>query len=200
MHQMYADLLAAIARLAVHDLHTGYSHPRHMDARTWLDLAGLLEQAQHTPRRKQRRNVLKGGTTMATLNYDEQRRVHQYEELEARRRDGGYVNDHELETAKQIADNMYRNAELREQHLASLKAVEDAKTAANQQRIDQHAQTAADAYLRVARSRYPGTDADWEKDKDEILRQWRIRNALGDVGDAERLQAEMSRAGMYGPY
>ena len=44
MQQMYADLLAAIARQAVHDLQTGYSHPRHMDAARWLEAAGLLEQ------------------------------------------------------------------------------------------------------------------------------------------------------------
>ncbi len=44
MQQMYADLLAAIARQAVHDLHTGYTHPRHMDAARWLEAAGLLEQ------------------------------------------------------------------------------------------------------------------------------------------------------------
>ncbi len=44
MQQMYADLLAAIARQAVHDLHAGYTHPRHMDAARWLEAAGLLEQ------------------------------------------------------------------------------------------------------------------------------------------------------------
>jgi len=46
MQQMYADLLAAIARQAVHDLQTGYSHPRHMDAARWLEAAGLLEHAR----------------------------------------------------------------------------------------------------------------------------------------------------------
>ncbi len=45
MQQMYADLLAAIARQAVHDLHSDYTHPRHMDAGAWLEAAGLLEQA-----------------------------------------------------------------------------------------------------------------------------------------------------------
>ena len=46
MDQCYVDLLGAIARQAVHDLHTGYTHPRHMDAGAWLEAAGLLEQAQ----------------------------------------------------------------------------------------------------------------------------------------------------------
>jgi len=44
MDQRYQDLYAAIARQAVHDLQTGYSHPRHMDAARWLEAAGLLEQ------------------------------------------------------------------------------------------------------------------------------------------------------------
>ena len=44
MQQMYVDLLAAIARQSVHDLQTGYTHPRHMDAGAWLEAAGLLEQ------------------------------------------------------------------------------------------------------------------------------------------------------------
>ena len=56
MQQMYVDLLAAIARQAVHDLQTGYSHPRHMDAARWLEAAGLLEQAQtNGPVRRARR-------------------------------------------------------------------------------------------------------------------------------------------------
>ncbi len=54
MQQMYADLLAAIARQAVHDLHTGYTHPRHMDAGAWLEAAGLLGLARQYPPRKQR--------------------------------------------------------------------------------------------------------------------------------------------------
>ena len=57
MQQMYADLLAAIARQAVHDLQTGYSHPRHMDAARWLEAAGLLEQTiKAGPVRRAQRN------------------------------------------------------------------------------------------------------------------------------------------------
>ena len=57
MQQMYADLYAAVARQAIHDLQTGYTHPRHMDAGAWLEAAGLLEQAQtNGPVRRAQRN------------------------------------------------------------------------------------------------------------------------------------------------
>ena len=57
MQQMYVDLLAAIARQAVHDLQTGYTHPRHMDAGAWLEAAGLLEHARtNGPIRRAQRN------------------------------------------------------------------------------------------------------------------------------------------------
>ena len=54
MDQCYVDLLGAIARQAVHDLHTGYTHPRHMDAGAWLEAAGLLGLARQSPPRKKR--------------------------------------------------------------------------------------------------------------------------------------------------
>ena len=54
MDQSYVDLLGAIARQAVHDLHTGYTHPRHMDAGAWLEAAGLLGLARQSPPRTQR--------------------------------------------------------------------------------------------------------------------------------------------------
>ena len=57
MQQMYVDLLAAVARQAVHDLQTGYTHPRHMDAGAWLEEAGLFQQAQtNGPIRRAQRN------------------------------------------------------------------------------------------------------------------------------------------------
>jgi hypothetical protein len=60
MDQRWADLYAAVARQAVHDLQTGYTHPRHMDAGAWLEAAGLLDQAQRSlPRRTHRTNVPK---------------------------------------------------------------------------------------------------------------------------------------------
>jgi hypothetical protein len=60
MDQRWADLYAAVARQAVHDLHSDYTHPRHMDAARWLEAAGLLDQAQRSlPRRTHRTNVPK---------------------------------------------------------------------------------------------------------------------------------------------
>jgi hypothetical protein len=60
MDQRWADLYAAVARQAVHDLHTDYTHPKHMDAGAWLETAGLLDQAQRSPpRRIHRTNVSK---------------------------------------------------------------------------------------------------------------------------------------------
>jgi len=57
MDQRWADLYAAVARQAIHDLHSGYTHPRHMDAARWLEAAGLLEQARtNGPVRRAARN------------------------------------------------------------------------------------------------------------------------------------------------
>jgi hypothetical protein len=68
MDQRYQDLYAAVARQAVHDLHSGNTHPRHMDAGAWLDAAGLLDQAQRSPpRRIYRTNVPKRSTYHGTL-------------------------------------------------------------------------------------------------------------------------------------
>ncbi len=68
MQQMYADLLGAVARQAVHDLHSGYTHPRHMDAARWLEAAGLLDQAQRSlPQRIHRTNVPKRSTYHGNL-------------------------------------------------------------------------------------------------------------------------------------
>jgi hypothetical protein len=49
MDQGYADLLAAIARQAVTDYRNGAPSTKHMDARAWLEAAGLLETAQRNP-------------------------------------------------------------------------------------------------------------------------------------------------------
>ncbi len=68
MQQMYADLYAAVARQAVHDLHSDYTHPRHMDAARWLEAAGLLDQAQRSlPQRIHTTFVLKRSTYHGTL-------------------------------------------------------------------------------------------------------------------------------------
>lgn len=58
MDQRYADLYAAVVRRAIHDLHSGYTHPRHMDAARWLELAGLLDYAMtNGPVRRAQRNT-----------------------------------------------------------------------------------------------------------------------------------------------
>ncbi len=74
MQQMYVDLLAAIARQAVHDLQTGYSHPRHMDAARWLEAAGLLEQT-----------IKAGPVRRAARNSNRRSTPHEYSSLESAR-------------------------------------------------------------------------------------------------------------------
>jgi|GEM_PF-6457394 len=64
MDQRWANLLGAIARQAVHDLHAGSTHPKHMDAGAWLEAAGLLGLARQYPPRKQRRRSPMPDTTM----------------------------------------------------------------------------------------------------------------------------------------
>ena len=115
---------------------------------------------------------------MATLNRDEQARVDRVAELEAKRRTGGYVSDYELEQARQVAEQQRQNAELREQRITQLQADKAAQAAAHQLEADQQAQAAQAAFLRQARLDYVGTEDQWQQDKDEILRQWRIRNAV----------------------
>jgi hypothetical protein len=57
MQQMYADLLAAIARQAVIDYHAEYHHPGIPDATRFLEAAGLLEQTiKAGPVRRAQRN------------------------------------------------------------------------------------------------------------------------------------------------
>jgi hypothetical protein len=57
MQQMYADLLAAIARQAVIDYHAEYHHPGIPDATRFLEAAGLLEHARtNGPVRRAQRN------------------------------------------------------------------------------------------------------------------------------------------------
>jgi hypothetical protein len=68
MDQRWADLYAAVARQAVHDLQSDSTHPRHMEAARWLEAAGLLDQAKRSlPRRIYRTNVLKRSTYHGNL-------------------------------------------------------------------------------------------------------------------------------------
>ncbi len=70
MDQHYVDLLGAIARQAVHDVHSGYRHPRHMDAGAWLEAAGLLEHALTTgPVRRTRRTMKEQLADAARLHH-----------------------------------------------------------------------------------------------------------------------------------
>ncbi len=127
---------------------------------------------------------------MATLNRDEQARVDRVAELEARRRAGDQsISDFELNRARQIAAQQRQNAELREERIAQIQADRAAQATAHQLAADQQAEAAQEAFLRQARLDYPGTAAEWEQDKPEILRQWRIRNAV----DASTVEAEAAR-------
>ena len=82
MQQMYADLLAAVARQAVHDLHTAYTHPRHMDAGAWLEAAGLLDQARQYPPRTRRRSPMPDTTMNDAIRGTPPRPAMQPERLE----------------------------------------------------------------------------------------------------------------------
>ncbi len=72
MDQRWADLYAAVARQAIHDLQTGYTHPRHMDAAAWLEAAGLLEHARTNG------PVRRAGRTMKEQPADAARLHHLY--------------------------------------------------------------------------------------------------------------------------
>lgn len=122
---------------------------------------------------------------MATLNRDEQARVDRAEQLKREYRTGSRsVTDHDLAEAEQLAAYAVANAEARERQEQRLQAEEAAKTAARQAERDTAALAAQEAYLRQARASYPGTEAQWQQDKDDLLRQWRLRNAVGADMDA----------------
>ncbi len=117
---------------------------------------------------------------MAPLNQYEQDRIAEFEALQARRRRGEYVNDAALERAREIAGNMERNAEAREERLAQLQAEEDAQAAARQAKRDAAALAAQEAYKRVARSTFPGTQAQFDAAWPRLLEEWQIRNTASD--------------------
>jgi hypothetical protein len=124
---------------------------------------------------------------MTELNREEQAKVDRLEELKRwRRTSEQYVNDAQIAAAEQLAQLAVANAEARARLQAQRQAEIDAKNAAHQQRMDAQAHAAQEAYLREARARYTGTEAQWQQDKDEILRQWRVRNALGGESLVER--------------
>ena len=49
------------------------------------------------------------------------------------------------------------------------------------------------AYKRAVRRRFPGTDAEFAAAWPEILKQWQIRQALGDDDDATRYARQLYR-------
>jgi hypothetical protein len=129
---------------------------------------------------------------MATLNRDEQAKHDRLQELETARRYGTqHVSDAQLADARQLAEWAERNAAARErmaaEHEAERKAQEDAVRA----RHDAAAQSAQETFLLHARGRYPGTDAEWNQDKAEILRQWRIQSTLNAQNDAMERKRQM---------
>ena len=117
---------------------------------------------------------------MATLNREEQARVDKLEAMKRWQRTGErYVSDGQIAAQQKLVDFAYANAEARERNQAERQAARDAERTAVQARQEAQAKAVQDEFLRTARLRYPGTDAEWERDKDEILRQWRVQQALG---------------------
>jgi hypothetical protein len=131
---------------------------------------------------------------MAKLTFEEQAKVDRLAALEEQERNGtGTVRENDLKQAHWLAERAIANAEIREEMRAERQAEADAQAARVQAQRDAEALQAQEAYLRQARVNYPGTEVQWQQDKAEILRQWRIRNALGTDLDVlrERKRAEL---------
>jgi hypothetical protein len=121
---------------------------------------------------------------MATLNNEEQAKHDRVAELETARRYGtAFVSDGDLVQARLLAEYATNNAEARERMEARAEAEEKAQQDRVQARRDAEATAASEVFLAQARHSYPGTDAEWQQDKAEILRQWRIQSALNTQND-----------------
>ena len=83
MDQRYADLAAAIARQALTDAARGYTSRRHMDARQWLRLAGLMRDDGTT---RSGAALKPPGRNRARTSPDEYNRRRRVERAEQRRR------------------------------------------------------------------------------------------------------------------
>ena len=128
----------------------------------------------------------------ATLNQRETEAVNRLEELRTHLREGTrLVTGDQLAEAETNAGFALANAEAREQARQASLAEADAKAAAQQQRRDAAVKAAQDAFLREARARFPGTDAEWEQAKGEVLKQWQIRQALSDDDAAQQAQRQL---------
>ncbi len=132
----------------------------------------------------------------ATLNTYEATKIAEYEDLQAKRRRGEYVSPGALERAREVAANMERNTEAREQRLAQLQADEDAKAAARQAKRDAEMLQAQEAYRRVAQATFPGTAEQFEAAWPELLRAWQLRNTAGTL-DAMIEQKRQQYGGMF---
>ena len=126
---------------------------------------------------------------MATLNKAEQEGVDRAEALEAALQRGErvyikpngdqvFVSEAVVKEARQIADWQVKNAEARERREAEQAAEQAAKQAKRQAEIDAQVAQAESAYLRQARRAY-SSDADFERDKAQLLYDYRREQIQG---------------------
>ncbi len=127
---------------------------------------------------------------MATLTRDEQERIGRLEELKRYRATGEkLVSDDTLAEAERLAGWALREAEARERAQQQSQERIAAEQAAQQQRMDQAATKAQEAYLNRRRLEFRGTEAQWEQMKPRILEEYLLSG--GD--DAEWRRAPTVR-------
>ncbi len=114
---------------------------------------------------------------MAPLNQDEQARVDRYNELQRDFDNGStYVNKGQLEQSRTLAGYAERNAESRERFKAQREVEKKAENDRIQARRDAEVLAAQEAYKRVARVTFPGTEEQFNAAWPDILKDWQIRN------------------------
>lgn len=130
---------------------------------------------------------------MATLTREEQARVDEWTTLKQQRAAGQYVSDYDMEQAEQIAAFQYKNAEIREQRLKEQEAARQAEAARVQAEQDARHQAAQEAYKRVARAHFPGSDKEFEAAWPDVLKAWQVRQAAASEAEALVAQRAMIR-------
>ncbi len=131
---------------------------------------------------------------MAELNQRERETVARLEELQRWQQTGErYVSDAMIAEAEQVATWAIRNAETRERVQQARQAGADVQAVATRARQDAQAQVAQDAFRQDAHRRFPRTDAEFAAAWPEILKQWQIRQALGEDDDAPRHAHQLYR-------
>ncbi len=131
---------------------------------------------------------------MAELHRATQAKVDRLEELQRWQRTGErYVHDVEIAEQQPLVDWACRNAETRERVQQARQAGADVQAVATRARQDAQAQVAQDAFRQDAHRRFPGTDAEFAAAWPEILKQWQIRQALGEDDDAPRHAHQLYR-------